>query len=244
MSAVRTVNLTSYMEENPMNNNRIRRIISAVMICFTAFSIVFAGAPASNAATTYTNVPSVMWLGQDSVIVSVYNDKDKSFKVTAVKSSNPEVVKATQDDIWYLKPEKVGKAKIIVKYKQNSKGKKETVVTTVKKYPYEIKGLRINGKKIDINKNKFRVTKKCTDNKARIKMAIRDGWKISYLSGSYKKGDKWIDFTSKKNTLVKKCIKKNKEFSFPQKYDQMFLYIVFSNKKEETISYQISLTRK
>ena len=56
--------------------------------------------------------------------------------------------------IWML-PLKVGKCRITIRYKLKGKTYSMSQIMTIKAYPSPIAWIKVNGKKVDLKKNKF-----------------------------------------------------------------------------------------
>ena len=179
--------------------------------------------------------------------INVRNTKTgETAKVTSVTSSDKSIVKPKKkksgDTTFYqIKPLKKGTAKITVKFKTSS-GKKQSLTKkiTVKKYPNQIKSLTVNGKSVDVSKNKYTYNKKFTGKKAKIGIKVKKGWTVYYASGSLYSSE------AKKSKAVDDVLNKVKEeknISFPAKYDSLNVYILMISDKGASISYTITLHR-
>ena len=232
---------------------RIYRITSMLLAVFVAFGMICFNTGEVNAASRFeTGFEKIVYVDQNPTVY-VYDTKGKinEVKIYSVKSSNSgaaKVVKESWKDdtgkhTWYwLKTKKPGKATITIKYK-NASGKKATMKKkiTVKKYPNEIKKLTVLGKNVNLKKtdNKFFYSKKCKTTKPKIKMTLKKGWKIEYISaGAYKNGN-----YKKEVKVTKTMLKKGKAISFSKKYDNVYISVFMINSKGDRINYDISLYR-
>lgn len=175
-----------------------------------------------------------LWAGGNSWSVSIAF-LPQNAKIIKVISSKPKVIKASLYDHEYygkwpmLQPLKAGKSKITVKYKVGSKTKKVSATFKVKKYPNPYASILVNGKKIDIKKNKFNYFvdgyKKAS---AKVKVKPAKGWTI--LGSTLWVGDKNKDY------------KDGKSFKTPKgKYSSV--NYVLQNAKGEVIYYNIVFAR-
>lgn len=220
------------------------RALSLLLSAAVAFSMMFAGSVETFAASWAIDISSKVFVGQvRNVSVS---KSGKTGDISSVKSSSSSIIKVIShgsgSDKWYeIEPLKTGKAKLTVKFRTDS-GKSKTLkkTLTVKKYPKQIKSLKVNGKKIDTGKNKYEYSKAgYTKTSAAIKMSVKDGWTIYSVTGTL------YDSKAKKSKdikNVKKKITKGKEISFPKEYDNLNVYINMS-KDDLFISYYVNLNR-
>lgn len=224
--------------------NVMKRFASTMLVLVVAFGLVFSSVGEVKAASSeYVPLPSVMWIGEYSYLVSVYKmDSSKEYTVKKVTSSSSavKIKKEKWDDktYWLATPKKAGTATVKVTYKKSGKTKKISTKIKVKKYPNHIKSLKVNGKKINISKNKFTYTKRYKGTSAKIKMALKSGWKIKSVDGVYYKKD-----TNKSFKVKKSQIAKGSKISFPKKYESMDVWIRMVNKKGDVITYDVYLYR-
>jgi hypothetical protein len=234
-----------------MDRKHFRKSLSLMMIlvmalslfCFS-FSFVCAESGPESAfieeSTVNIIIPKVMWKGGFQQQISVYSGS-RIATVTGIKSNNTKVIQKVKGQMA-IKPVNTGSAIVTVKYKFSDweKGSR-TVRVTVKKYPNQIKSLKVNGKTVTIKKNKFTYeVNKYTGTKAAIKMTVKKdkGWKISDAYGFMYKGSK-----SGQMAVTVAKIKNGKSISFPKKYKNANINIIMENAKGESIRYVIYLYR-
>ena len=215
-----------------MQNKYFKRIAALLLAAVVAIGTFTAGAVNVNAASKdwHIGIGDPAWTGTDWYL-SVYNiNTGSEGTIISAKSSNTNIFKIRKETYemdgkkitnFFLKGKKAGKAKLTVTFKTKS-GTKKTISQTVrvKKYPNEIKSLKVDGKTVNTKENKFFYSKKISKSKAsiKIKMALKDGWKIDSVSAQRAKKDGvYKDFTVKKSQLKKgtaiKLSTKYKEFS-------------------------------
>ena len=198
---------------------------------------------------------SVYYTGMKNQFLSVgYSDpvsgKYIEGKITSVVTGNKNVIgikkssyynaKGKKQTMYTMDCKKSGKAKLTVKFK-TAKGKTGTIRTEVKvkKYPAQIKSLKVNGKKVNTSKKKYLYeVRKYKKASATVKMKVKAGWKVQdaqyYLFGST---------GSKNGTLKSSVITGGKKISFPKKYSQLMVTISMTNKNNDYISYTVTLVR-
>ena len=103
---------------------------------------------------------------------------------------------------------------------------------TVKKYPNQIKSLKVNGKAVKVSENKYFLDSKTGKTSVKIKMALKKGWKIKNVEAyAYTK-----NYTEKKISATKKAISKGSAISFPKKYRELHVTVNMS-KGKDVVSY-------
>ncbi len=237
-----------------MERTIVRRISAAVIALLVAFSMLYISVGEVNAADTWEILgENVYYSGMSgyNVNVSSWNDQTQEYKdgvVKSVKSSNPKVVKinkSTWDGVAYYSMDfkKVGKAKITVKFKKPD-GSTGTLSKTlkVKKYPNQIKSLKVNGKKVKTSKGSKRYEYYITGykkTKANVKVALKKGWKVSavYVHAYSSKKDKTKDIKVKKS-----AVKKGSAIKFPKGYDYLNINIEMK-KGNSYITYYVGMTK-
>lgn len=232
-----------------MSKMRFKKILSLVLTAFVAIGTLAAGAVQVNAADEHWElwVPTPVWTGT-SYGIDVSDWENNEFAtITSAKSSDSSVLKVkkyTYDDgsvFWEMKGKKAGKAKITVKFTKPS-GETGTIKKTVKvkKFPYEFKSLKVNGKKINIKKNKFYLDEKVSKSKTKlyIKMALKKGWKvIDVYADRSKNGNKYSTFK-----VSKSAVKKGTAIKFPKKYKYCDINVTMQ-KGKDIIYYTFSFRR-
>lgn len=237
-----------------MKRNRLQRLASLALSMFVALSMMAVSTGGAYAASTW-ECP----IGHDGALyqdeytgVWVYNtNTGKSAKVTSVKSNNSKVAKVYKNTYkdengkkqvsFTVQGKKPGKAKLTVKFKSGGKTKTIKKNISVKKYPNQIKSLKINGKKVKIKGDrKFYYSKsKYKKTSAKIKMQLQKGWKITHVYGNYSnyKNGKYGKISG-----VKKKITSGKKINFPKKWTDMYIYVEMK-KGNDIISYDVSFWR-
>ena len=201
------------------------------------------------AADTFDTWLSELYTSEEQGIwVSDLNDKEA--KLTDVTISDKTVAKLIKDTwkdggktqkSFRIVGKKAGKATVTIKY-TTPKGKKCTLKKklTVKTYPNEIQSLKINGKKVDVSKNKFEYNEgDLSSTKVKVNLKLKKGWKIQSADANV-----WNMNTgsSKELSGVKTSLKKGSAISWPKKYTE-FEIVIHMRKGDEFIDYQIRLSR-
>lgn len=204
--------------------------------------------PVSERPAKWTlDVTTTRYVGDIENGLNVYDKNTKDYDnyatITDVKSGKKSVLtvkKSTFKDekgkkqvYYWLDAKKVGKATITVKYKDAS-GKTGTLkkTITVKKYPNQIKSLKVNGKAVEVSENKYFLDSKTGKTSVKIKMALKKGWKIKNVEAyAYTK-----NYTEKKISATKKAISKGSAISFPKKYKELHVTVNMS-KGKDVVSY-------
>ena len=185
----------------------MKRLSKALSLCLL-LSLLTGMILPGYAAAKPSIVKSTLWagVGKCALIVQNLPDGAKSFSVT---SSNKNIIKAGCDNksdpssLW-INPLKVGKAKITVKYKVGGKSKSVSATFTVKKLPKPFTWVKVNGKKIDLNKNKLGYDcLKYTKTTITVDFKLNSDWKVQFLDGAKIRGDEYEDFSWKKGKAIK-----------------------------------------
>ena len=143
--------------------------------------------------------------------------------------------------IFNMMPKMPGEAVITAEYLVDGESEPRTMTQTVivEKYPNHIKSLKVNGKAVNVSKNKYYYCKENYKKTAfKVKFALKKGWKITSLKGtlySDYKDDKYFKVT-------KKMITGKKKISFPKTWDICTIEINMTN-GDKTISYKIDMER-
>ena len=229
--------------------SRITTLLLAVVV---AFGLICFNIDEVSAKSSWNILlPGTMYVGMDNYVVDVaeYSDSDGMIfaeKIIKATSSNESVIKikgykADDQKRFIVVCKKTGKSKITVKFEKPD-GTTGTAKMTirVKKYPNQIKSLKINGKAIKTSKYKYQYYKgNYKKSSVKIKMALKTGWKISYVNASvsnYETGE------TKEIKVSKSTIKKGKAIKFPESYDGIDINIGMV-KGDENIHYYIGLGR-
>lgn len=120
-----------------------------------------------------------VWLGSGESM-PVCQGVSSGSEVLSIKSSNPEVLAAGKGDRLYscvLLPKKAGSSKVTVVLNINGEKKTLKATYTVKKHPNAITSLKVNGKSVNLKKNKFYAMVKVNKDKTKVEYKIAKGWK-------------------------------------------------------------------
>ena len=223
---------------------------------FLAFVVAIGTLAASSVSVTakssswFIGISDTCWT-ETMYGFGVYNadNPDKEGKIKSVKSSNTKIFKVKKETYEYngkkytqgtLTPKKPGKAKLTVVFKTPSgKEQKLTQTITVKKYPYEINSLKVDGKTVKIKDYKFYYGKKTSKDTVKIKMALKDGWKIDSIYADRSKTGK----TFKEFKVNKSALKNGTAIKFPKKYKYLWINVQLTNGKDY-IHYSFDFYRK
>lgn len=238
-----------------MKRSRLQRLVSLVLSMFVAMSMMIAGTGGVFAASNWeagVENDGTLYKGQYSG-TWVYNTKTyKDAKITNVKSSNSKIVKVNKNTYedengkkqtsFSIYGRKAGKAKLTINFKDGSKTKKIRKTVKVKKYPNQIKSLKINGNKVNLKGDKrynYYNTSKYKKKSAKIQLKLKKGWRISNISGNY-----YNYKTGKEGKIssLKSKISKGKTIKFPNKWTSMDVHVEMT-KGDDTIAYHISFWR-
>lgn len=162
-----------------------KSLLKALSLCLLLTLIAGTALPGyagGKAKPTIVNSPLWAGVGKCAVLVQNLPSDATSFSIT---SKDKSVLKAGCDDkkdrlsLW-VKPLKAGTSKVTVKYKSGGKVRSVSTVFTVKKYPDPFQWIKINGKKIDLKKNKIAYDcLKYSKNKITVDYKISSGWKLN-----------------------------------------------------------------
>ena len=237
------------------------RVLSLVVAVLFAFGFLALFTTASNAAsgplkavqseTIYEGNTNLSGLDFEPTKANpTEKDWDKVQKcvLVSVKSSNNKVLKAKKlgSDMseQCLEPVKAGKAKITIKYKY--KGKKYTITKTVKvkKYLNAIESITLNGKSVNLNKQKYRFNydvEKYKKTSAKVKIKPASGWEINGAWMYSRKGK-----LDKNKDLKSSVFKKGSSISIKKDYDaymHITLVCTSGDNEGDTFTYIVSLYR-
>lgn len=229
-----------------MKKFNFRKILSLALAAFVAFGTFAAGAVSVNAADDgwYIGISDTIWTGEE-IYFGVYDANENMGDITSIASSNNGVLSAQKevyDDFtyYYVKGVTAGTATLTVNFNTSSGAQSLSQNILVKKYPKQIKSLKVNGKKVNTNKNKFFYAKKVSKKKTKvnIKMALKKGWKITNVSAT-----RWTKNGEPKNFKVSKsAIKKGKAIKFSKKYTGMYINVEMK-KGSDIINYEFNFYR-
>ena len=208
----------------------------------------------STEGNCYVDLDASFWIGNDEEWFHVYDMEDSDVYLDTLKQSkkvftvNKEGYLDENDKKhykFYIKPSKAGKTTITVTYTtfEGSTGK-ASFKLEVKKYPKAIKSLKVNGKKVKVEKKKidtrFSYNLKYNKTSAKIKMALNNNWKIKKVWAIYEIGSGDYYETKK---ISKQTIAKGKKIKFQKKYDDFYVYIDMKNSKGNTFTYYVYFER-
>lgn len=225
---------------------KYNRILSVVLAAVVAFGTLAFSTGSVYASGSTLALDDTLWL-MDSYAYGVWvdNDKGKEQKITSVVVNDKTVAKVNKDKFdgnvrWSLTPKKTGKVKVTATYKTSSGKKKVSKTVKVKKYPNQIKSLKVNGKTVSTKKYQNYYDKKYTGTSVKIKTALKDGWKLKSVYCDVT--DK--NYNGKPIKVSKSTILNGKAIKFAKKYKYFFLDFEMQNKSTgDIIRYSISLNR-
>lgn len=209
------------------------KLLKALSLCLLLALMAGLAVP-GYAAAKPSIITSTLWagVGKCALIVQNLPSDAKAFSVT---SSRKDIVKAGCDDkadagsLW-IKPLKVGKSKITVKYTSGGKAKSVSATFTVKKYPNPLAWVKVNGKKVNLSKNKLGYdVNKYTKNSITIDYKLSNGWTVKTRTVARFKGDAIKDSSWKKNKAISLtgCDAAIVTLMLKNKVGDEFLYMVF-----------------
>ena len=149
----------------------------------------------------------VLWIGtgKNAILLDNLPEDARSFKIA---SSNPAVIKVgkSSNDAFgmWMKPLKVGKAKITVSYKSAGKTQKIAATYQAKKYPNPFAWIKVDGSELNVKKDK--VMSEISDWEGQtvtVNFKLNSGWKVTGLTGMRFKTEGGTPFKWKKNKAVK-----------------------------------------
>ena len=232
-----------------MKNKYFTRAAALMLSVFVAFGMLAVFVEKPEAAGKFKVDMNPLHVGQETY-VGVYDSNDEvpydSIAVTSVTSANKGIVKIKKHayeggaDFTAVGVKK-GKTKLTIQYKL-ADGTTNTLTSTVKvkAYPKQIKSLTVAGRNVKLKgKKRYEYSARYKKTAPVIKMKLKKGWKIDYVSASYwdPKADKEVEIKN-----AKKLIAKGKAFKFPKKYSNFSVWIIMT-KGNDWVSYQIDLYR-
>lgn len=247
------LNILGFMKGVIMRKFNFRKILSLALAAFVAFGMLGVGTLGVNAEAEnwFLDTNDTVWAGSPywENGVSVYdmnNDGQDAKAITSATSSNNGVFSVKTESYdgstrFYVNGVAKGTAKLTVTFTTPADETKTLSKNiTVKKYPKEIKSLKVNGKKVKTSKYKYEYNKKLSKSKTKvkIKMALKKGWKVTSISAYRytKNGD------PKEFKVSKSAIKKGKNIKFSKKYYGMSISVEMK-KGNDTINYSFYFYR-
>lgn len=218
-----------------------KKLLSLLSICLLLTLLSASLLPAWAAAK-----PSIqkgdLWVGSPKRTPILLDFPDDA-KILSIKSANTSMLKVGKEKgfgpwgIWML-PLKVGKCRITIRYKLNGKTSSMSRVITIKKYPSPFAWIKVNGKKVDLKKNKFEFYSRNYKKKTfTVSFKLNAGWKLDSnpCPGAYWIGDDFGDGIKWKN---------GKSFKLPAEYDRLCAAIDIVNKNTgDFFNYEIWFTK-
>ena len=235
----------------------MKKTISMMIVFATVFGMLHADAFFIFGATDgYTiDMADTYWIGQDDDRALVLDENGSEVFLDGMELEDESLFDVEtdefldEDDVIHYEydftPVKSGKTKVTFFFTTDDKEKKSISKTVrVKKYPKEIKSLKVNGKTINTSKKSkwFTCDVRAKSTKCSIKLSTKKGWKLVSVQSSISIGaGDCISNYSKK--ITKKMIKKGTEFKFSQRYDDLYVFCTMKNSAGNTIDYIVHLYR-
>lgn len=218
-----------------------KRVLSLLSLCLL-LAVLSASMLPAIAATKPSIQKGDLWVGSPKRTPILLDFPDDA-KILSIKSANPSMLKVGKEKgfgpwgIWML-PLKVGKCRITIRYKLNGKTSSMSQVITIKKYPSPFAWIKVNGKKVDLKKNKFEFYSRNYKKKTfTVSFKLNAGWKLDSnpCPGAYWIGDDFGDGFKWKN---------GKSFKLPAEYDRLCAAIDIVNKNTgDFFNYEIWFTK-
>lgn len=218
-----------------------KKLLSLLSVCLLLTLLASVMLPAS-AATKPSIQKENIWVGSPKRTPILLDWPDEA-RIVSIKSANPSMLKVgMQKDfsrwgIWML-PLKVGKCRITIRYKLKGKTYSMSQIMTIKAYPSPIAWIKVNGKKVDLKKNKFQFySKNYKKETSNISFKLNPGWKLESnpCPGAYWIGDDFGDGIKWKN---------GKSFKLPAEYDRLCAAIDIVNKDTgDFFNYEVWFTK-
>lgn len=183
------------------------KVLNALSLCLLLALLVGLAAPGCAASKPSIRGTRVLWIGtgKNAILLDDLPEDARSFKIA---SSNPAVIKVgkTSNDAFgmWMKPLKVGKAKITVTFKSAGQTQKIVATYQAKKYPNPFAWIKVDGSKLNVKKDK--VTSEIPDWAGRtvtVDFKLNSGWKVTGLTGMRFKAEGGTPLKWKKNKAVK-----------------------------------------
>lgn len=229
-----------------MKRNVFRRSISVLLAMLVALgmtSTVFArDVRNGNIIFATDDFVYVGYMGY----IGAYDDwGDDDVIIKSVNSSNPAVGAVVRDyGDYFIKGVSDGRVTVTCTYSYKGQDGTISFPMDVKKVPVVFKSLKVNGKKVNLTKNPFGVSKKVPKaTKVKVKAPASSQWKVKSVSAYAYKSAK--DYKAAKVKVSKKAIAKGKKIKFDKKYKNMFVTVTMANKTTgETFRYTVQFYRK
>ena len=170
----------------------------------------------------------VLWIGtgKNAILLDNLPEDARSFKIA---SSNPAVIKVgkSSNDAFgmWMKPLKVGKAKITVSYKSAGKTRKIAATYQAKKYPNPFARITVDGIELNLKKNKVAAdVAGYTKKSVKVNFELNTGWKV----GETNKAFTW---------------KKNRAVTFGNAGTVVFSILLKNKKNNDEFEYLVMVSR-
>ena len=181
------------------------KLFKALSLCLLLSLLAGLAVPGFAAAKPSIRGTRVLWIGtgKNAILLDNLPEDARSFKIA---SSNPAIIKVgkSSNDAFgmWMKPLKVGKAKITVSYKSAGKTQKIAATYQAKKYPNPFAWITVDGIELNLKKNKVAAdVAGYTKKSVKVNFELNTGWKVKSLTGM-KFGETNKAFTWKKNRAV------------------------------------------
>lgn len=183
------------------------KLLKALSLCLLLTLLAGLAVPGYAAEKPSIRGTRVLWIGtgKNAVLLDNLPSDARSFKIA---SSNPAVIKVgkSSNDAFgmWMKPLKVGKAKVTITYK--SGGKTRTIAGNykAKKYPNPFAWIKVDGSALNVKKDL--VMSEIPDwekQTVTVNFKLNSGWKVTGLTGARFKAESTSMFKWKKNKAVK-----------------------------------------
>ena len=206
------------------------RLFSSLMlaVCMAFVMVIICTTQVKADARYSSTLDDLCFVGQKIEVQVIDNDNHDDITVTSLYTSSSSVLDVSVTNVkgsygtFYAECKKVGSSKVTIGYRDNKEGKNKTYKQTVivAPYPKWAKTFTVNGKKVNLskNKNKFAYTQKFSGKNPKIKLITTGTDDVNFIdyvkAYAYKKGGG----KGKRIKLTKKMLKNGTEFDFPSKY--------------------------
>ena len=217
-----------------------KKCLGLLSVCLLLALLAGAMLPAWAAAKPSIQKESV-WVGSPkrSPILLDWPDGAEILSITSANKSMMKTGKQKDFGPWgiWMMPLKVGKCKITIRYKLDGKIYSMSQIIPIKKYPSPFAWIKVNGKKIDLKKNKFEFYSKNYKKKTfTVSFKLNAGWKLDSnpCPGAYWIGDDFGDGIRWKN---------GKSFKMPDKYTRLCAAIDLVKDNGDFFNYEVWFTK-
>ena len=182
------------------------RLLKALSLCLLLALLAGLAVPGYAAAKPSIRGTRLLWIGtgKNAILLDNLPADARAFKIA---SSNPAVIKVgkTSNDAFgmWMKPLKVGKAKITITYKSGDRTRTITGNYQAKKYPNPFVWIKADGSKLNVRKDKvMSEISDWTGQTVTVDFKLNSNWKVTGLTGIRLKAEGGMPFNWKKNTAV------------------------------------------